>query len=80
MDEAARADDASRGGLTSFIILSQLTLDQLALANQPWQEYTTKDGRKYWYNKESRQSSWEMPEVYKDALAQSAPAAKPAMP
>lgn len=49
-----------------------------ALADQPWKEYTADGGRKYWYNTESKQSTWEMPEVYKNALAQ-APAA-PAAP
>jgi pre-mRNA-processing factor 40 len=42
---------------------------QRALANQPWKEYTAEGGRKYWYNTESKQSSWEMPDVYKRALA-----------
>jgi len=36
--------------------------------------------RKYWYNTESKQSSWEMPEVYKNAIAQTAPTPKPSMP
>ena len=53
---------------------------QRALANQPWKEYTAEAGRKYWYNTESKQSSWEMPEVYKDALAQSVPTPKLPMP
>ena len=53
---------------------------QRALANQPWKEYTAEGGRKYWYNTESKQSSWEIPEVYKNAIAQSAPATKPSMP
>lgn len=44
------------------------TLDQRALANQPWKEYTAEGGRKYWYNTETKQSSWEMPDVYKRAL------------
>ena len=59
---------------------SELTKCQRALASQPWQEYTTKEGRKYWYNKETKQSSWEMPGLYKDALAQAVPAAKATMP
>lgn len=41
---------------------------QRALANQPWKEYTAEGGRKYWYNTETKQSSWEMPEIYKRAL------------
>jgi pre-mRNA-processing factor 40 len=43
---------------------------QRALANQPWKEYTAEGGRKYWYNTETKQSTWEMPDVYKNALAQ----------
>lgn len=43
---------------------------QRAVANQPWKEYTAEGGRKYWYNTETKQSTWEMPEVYKTALAQ----------
>lgn len=41
---------------------------QRALANQPWKEYTAEGGRKYWYNTDTKQSSWEMPDVYKTAL------------
>ena len=41
---------------------------QRALANQPWVEYTADGGRKYWHNKETGTSTWEMPEVYKKAL------------
>jgi len=44
-------------------------LNQRALANQPWKEYTAEGGRKYWYNEETKQSSWEMPAVYKEALS-----------
>lgn len=51
---------------------------QRALANQPYKEYTADNGRKYWYHTETKQSTWEMPEVYKTALAQ-APAS-PAPP
>lgn len=36
--------------------------------NQPWKEYTAEGGRKYWYNTETKQSSWEMPDVLKNAL------------
>jgi len=44
-------------------------LIQRALLAQPWKEYTAEGGRKYWYNTETKQSSWEMPEVYKEALS-----------
>ncbi|KAF7547888.1 hypothetical protein G7046_g8867 [Stylonectria norvegica] len=47
---------------------------QRALANQPWKEYTAEGGRKYWYNTETKQSSWEMPDVYKSALGTGQPA------
>lgn len=45
---------------------------QRALANQPWKEYTAEGGRKYWYNTETKTSSWEMPDVYKKALGATA--------
>ncbi|CZS90335.1 related to U1 snRNP protein [Rhynchosporium graminicola] len=51
-----------------------------ALANQPWKEYTAEGGRKYWYNTESKQSSWEMPDVYKEALSKEAAAPAPVAP
>ncbi|RCI15649.1 hypothetical protein L249_3586 [Ophiocordyceps polyrhachis-furcata BCC 54312] len=41
---------------------------QRALINQPWKEYTAEGGRKYWYNIETKQSSWEMPEAFKNAM------------
>lgn len=50
-------------------IYQLLIVLQRALANQPWKEYTAAGGRKYWYNTETRQSTWEMPEVYRTALA-----------
>lgn len=33
-----------------------------------WNEYSTKDGHKYWYNVNTKKSVWEMPEEYKDYL------------
>lgn len=48
-----------------------------ALKDLPWKEYTAEGGKKYWYNTETKQSSWEMPEAYRAALAQSAPPARP---
>lgn len=33
-----------------------------------WNEYTTKDGHKYWYNTNTKKSVWEMPEEYKEYL------------
>jgi pre-mRNA-processing factor 40 len=52
-----------------FVLMLSLR-SQRALANQPWKEYTAEGGRKYWYNTETKQSTWEMPDVYKNALAQ----------
>lgn len=43
-------------------------LSKRALSKQPWKEYTAEGGQKYWYNTETKESSWEMPEVYKVAL------------
>lgn len=52
---------------------ANIILLKRALADQPWKEYTAEGGRKYWYNTETKQSTWEMPEVYKNALAQAPP-------
>lgn len=38
------------------------------MSKQPWKEYTADGGQKYWYNAETKESSWEIPEVYKAAL------------
>jgi pre-mRNA-processing factor 40 len=51
---------------------------QRAIANQPWREFTTPDGRKYWNNTETKQSVWEMPEAYKNAISQNEPPPRPA--
>lgn len=77
MDEAGGDHDGRRGEHGPFKI-SQTTADsetcaQRALANQPWKEYTAEGGRKYWYNTETKQSSWEMPEAYKNALGARTP-------
>ena len=69
----------------SFVIGSPLKISltdvwQRALANQPWKEYTTPDGRKYWNNTETKQSVWEMPREYKDALELNVPPPRPAAP
>lgn len=49
------------------------------MADQPWKEYTAEGGRKYWYNTETKASSWEMPDIYKEAMAkQETPAPTPA--
>lgn len=55
-------------------------LTQRALANQPWKEYTAEGGKKYWYNTETKTSSWEMPEVYKRALGVTDTPTTPATP
>ena len=53
---------------------------QRALASQPWKEYTAEGGRKYWYNTETKQSSWEIPAAYKEALSKENVAPSPAVP
>ena len=71
MDQARGVDDSRRGMLMSLATHGRnivLTVSQRALANQPWKEYTAEGGKKYWYNTETKQSSWEMPEIYKQAL------------
>ena len=54
---------------------SEITDRQRALSDQPWKEYTAEGGRKYWYNTETKQSIWEMPAVYMEALEKQAPPA-----
>jgi len=82
MDQANRIDVAGRSRSSNLVVRVVLAANyaQRALANQPWKEYTAEGGRKYWYNTESKQSSWEIPEVYKNALAQTAPTSKLSMP
>jgi len=53
---------------------------QRALATQPWKEYTAEGGRPYWYNTATKQSSWEMPDVYKEALSKKDAPAAPVAP
>ncbi|KAI9761410.1 MAG: Fe-S cluster-binding ribosome biosynthesis protein [Chaenotheca gracillima] len=60
--------------------LDLMTPAERALANQPWKEYTAEGGRKYWYNTETKSSSWEIPQAYKDALAQQSIPQKPPPP
>ncbi|KAI9846089.1 MAG: hypothetical protein M1837_004345 [Sclerophora amabilis] len=57
-----------------------MTPAERALSNQPWKEYTAEGGRKYWYNTETKSSSWEIPQAYRDALAQSSIPARPPPP
>lgn len=66
--------------MTLYTIMLTANEVQRALANQPWQEFKTPEGRPYWYNKETKQSSWQMPEVYRDALNQTTASTKPAVP
>lgn len=75
MDEARGYDDTGRSesepccaGHLLFAIATNIFVFQRALANQPWKEYTAEGGKKYWYNTETKTSTWEMPEVYKRAL------------
>ena len=43
---------------------------QRALIGTPWQEFEAPapDGRPYWYNAETKQTTWEMPAVVKSNL------------
>jgi pre-mRNA-processing factor 40 len=48
-----------------------------------WKEYTAPDGRKYYYNKVSKESKWELPDELKrarEAASGGAPAAAKASP
>jgi pre-mRNA-processing factor 40 len=49
-----------------------------ALAQSPWKEYTHSGGRKYWHNSETNITTWEMPDVLKNAQNQAQP--KPQAP
>lgn len=67
--------------MAGVVLLNRLlTFSQRALARQPWKEFTTPEGRKYWNNSQTRQSVWEMPAEYKDALDQNVPPPRPAAP
>lgn len=71
MDQARGNDESGRGRSIPTMaqgLLPLLTSVQRALANQPWKEYTAEGGRKYWYNTDTKTSSWEMPDAYKRAL------------
>lgn len=37
------------------------------MAATPWKEHTAPDGRKYYYNKETKESRWTMPDELKKA-------------
>ena len=49
---------------------NQLTTLQ-ALSKQPWKEYTAEGGRKYYHNASTNATVWDMPEVYRAAIAAS---------
>ena len=59
-----------------------MTPVERALASQPWKEYQTPEGRKYYSNSETKQTVWEIPQQYKEALesAQPTPPSLPAAP
>jgi pre-mRNA-processing factor 40 len=48
--------------------------------NLVWKEYTAEGGRKYWYNSETKVTTWEMPDDLKAALDAKQPAQRPAAP
>ena len=45
-----------------------MTPAEQALASLPWKEYATPEGRKYYSNSETKQTVWDMPAEYKEAL------------
>ena len=55
---------------------------EAALAKSPWKEYTTEGGRKYWHNTQTKETTWDMPQVFKDVQTQQPPniPAKPPPP
>ncbi|XP_039058403.1 transcription elongation regulator 1-like [Hibiscus syriacus] len=45
-----------------FLLRKRLQMSLSLLCNlSDWQEHTSADGRRYYYNKKTRQSSWEKP-------------------
>lgn len=82
--QARGAYESGRGELARLACVHGSCADpgrQRALASQPWREYETDKGRKYWYNTETKQSSWEMPESFKAAVVPADPRASlPAAP
>ena len=81
MDEAYGVVDSPRSPFSYIMTRVFAKADSLkrAIANQPWREFTTPDGRKYWNNTETKQSVWEMPEAYKNATSQNEPPPRPAV-
>lgn len=72
--------DVSLGNL-AFDPTALLTLFlQRAIANQPWKKATAPDGREYWWHTETKKTSWDMPQEYKDALELNVPPPRPAAP
>nr|GME17683.1 pre-mRNA-processing protein 40A isoform X1 [Ipomoea batatas] len=61
----------------SCINLSTALLFQRAEALTGWKEFTTENGRKYYYHKEKKESKWEIPEELKLAREQAEKAAAP---
>lgn len=80
MDQAGGVDDSIRGKSRvsySLIAVTHQHTIKRALANQPWKQHTSPEGRPYWYHSETKATTWEMPEVYKNALAQTSQPSKP---
>ena len=40
-------------------------IERILYTNCPWKEYINSDGRKYWYNKETKISTWTIPDEIK---------------
>uniref|UniRef100_A0A914VS59 Transcription elongation regulator 1 n=2 Tax=Plectus sambesii TaxID=2011161 RepID=A0A914VS59_9BILA len=45
-----------------------------------WQEFTSPDGRKYYFNAQTQETTWDKPQALKDKEAKQTPAAMPNMP
>lgn len=56
------------------------TPSERALASTPWKEYQTAEGRKYWHHTETKETTWTLPEVVREAMEKAAAEAPPPAP
>ncbi|KAL3619545.1 hypothetical protein CASFOL_036606 [Castilleja foliolosa] len=69
---------ASQGNITTALcphIEGGFTFSRRADASTVWKEFTTPEGRKYYYNKETKQSKWTIPDELKLAREEAEKAA-----
>ncbi|KAJ5893949.1 hypothetical protein N7495_005640 [Penicillium taxi] len=59
------------------VCINTLRASANVIAASPWKEYVHEDGRKYWVNSETKESTWKMPDAYKNALAADSSASLP---